>query len=157
MYQTLYFRCSENFTMLLVFAHVECIKTTFKHCIITKIILNVYLSPSIQKVKLIIQIYYTETAIYQVFISLNLDCYGVKLLESQNSMSPKSQNCENIRRWVLSVSHTNWLINSKQRRRFPDHLSDLSLWFRRLHLHQEGCWVHRRWSLTLCQRAKGRC
>lgn len=55
--------------MLVVFAHVECIKTTFKHCIITKIIKkNVYLSSSFQKVKLIIQIYYTETAIYQVFL-----------------------------------------------------------------------------------------
>lgn len=65
--------------------------------------------------------YYTETAIYQVFISLNRDCFGVKLLESQNSMSPKSQNCERVQRWVLLVSHANWLINSKQRRSFPDH------------------------------------
>lgn len=138
--------------MLVVFAHVECIKTTFKHCIITKIIKKKCLF------KFLIskgETHYTNLLhrnCYLPSVSLNLDCYGVKLLESQNSMSPKSQNYEKVQHWVPSVSHANWLINSKQQRSFPDHLSDLSLWFSRLHLHQEGCWVHRRRSLTLCTR-----
>ena len=49
----------------------------------------IYFDNSIQKVKLIYYIDLLDSEIFQAFISFNFDDYGLQLMKTQNSVSPK--------------------------------------------------------------------